>query len=103
MYVTLFNFIIDSYFYSIVPEDVSESVRRFVEALFITHAETKLNTSGRLLHLNDEPNQNMESNSSSSGQTTTTTTITYPMSLEMQAFDREEWCRDLFFPHHQRL
>jgi len=31
-----------------VPEDGSEELRRFVEALFITHAETKLNVFGRL-------------------------------------------------------
>ena len=79
----------------LVPDDVSEAVRRFVEALFITHGETKLNTSGRLLHLIDQDDQYNNSSANSCP-------ITYPMSLEAQAFDREEWCRDLTFPHQRR-
>ena len=33
----------------LVPEQGSDVLRRTVEALFITHAETKLNTTGRLV------------------------------------------------------
>ena len=32
----------------LVPEDCSELLQRFIEALLITHAETKLNTAGHL-------------------------------------------------------
>jgi hypothetical protein len=38
------------FFYLLVPDDCSHELRRFIEALFITHAETKLNTIGRLTH-----------------------------------------------------
>jgi hypothetical protein len=31
-----------------VPMDASEALRRTIEALFITHAETRLNTDGHL-------------------------------------------------------
>ncbi|CAF4755452.1 unnamed protein product, partial [Rotaria sp. Silwood2] len=33
------------------PENASNGLRRFIESLFITHAQTKLNTLG---HLDDE-------------------------------------------------
>jgi hypothetical protein len=36
------------YFSSLVPSNTSEVLRRFIEALFITHANTKLNTTGHL-------------------------------------------------------
>ena len=34
----------------LVPFDCSRCLRKFIEALFITHAETKLNLIGRLTH-----------------------------------------------------
>ena len=34
--------------YVIVPDECSHELRQFIEALFITHAETQLNTIGRL-------------------------------------------------------
>jgi hypothetical protein len=73
-----------TYLFFSVPIDASDAVRRFVEALFITHTETKLNTSGRLLHCQNEDE----------------TTI-YPVSMEARVIDRDEWCRNLVFPHHQ--
>jgi hypothetical protein len=38
-----------------VPDDCSYELRQFIEALFITHAETKLNTFGRLTHKGSWP------------------------------------------------
>jgi hypothetical protein len=35
-------------YYHLVPNNTSNALRRFIEALFITHAETKLNTLGHL-------------------------------------------------------
>ncbi len=34
----------------LVPDECSHELRRFIETLFITHAETKLNIIGRLTH-----------------------------------------------------
>jgi hypothetical protein len=34
----------------LVPDECSDLLRRFVEALLSTHAETKLNTAGHLAH-----------------------------------------------------
>jgi len=58
--------------------DASEPVRRFVEALFITHTEAKLNRFGRLLHEDEDNNDNI-----------------HPISLEARIFDRGEWCRNI--------
>jgi hypothetical protein len=62
----------------LVPLDVSDMVRRFVEALFITHTETKLNTFGRLLHISEEPYEDDE-----------------------QFLARGVWCRNVVFNHPQ--
>jgi hypothetical protein len=40
----------------VVPVDASDIVRRFVESLFITHTETKLNTLIQLLGHQDNDN-----------------------------------------------
>lgn len=93
----LFSFVINFYHsISLVPEDASEAVRRFVEALFITHAETNLNTSGRLvIPVNDDSNRKDD-------PFAIATTLTTPsLLLELQLLDREEWCLDLIFPHHR--
>jgi hypothetical protein len=37
--------------FHLVPQETSSTLRRFIETLFITHAQTKLNTFG---HLDDE-------------------------------------------------
>ena len=37
-------------FLYLVPENCSHELRRFIEALFITHAETHMNTIGRITH-----------------------------------------------------
>ena len=37
-------------FYHLVPEECSHELRRFIEALFITHAETRLNIESPLTH-----------------------------------------------------
>ncbi|CAF3873588.1 unnamed protein product [Rotaria sp. Silwood1] len=50
-YINSPNYCLDLYHAAIVailPEHASAALRRFVEALFITHAETKLNTIGHL-------------------------------------------------------
>ena len=39
------------YLYYLVPDKASNALRRFIEALFITHTQTKLNTLG---HLDDD-------------------------------------------------
>jgi hypothetical protein len=60
----------------LVPEDCSDRFYRIIEALFITHAQTKLNTLG---HLDGMPVENK------------------PVGLsrtEIMA-DRGEWCRDV--------
>jgi len=38
------------YAFFLVPENCSHELRQFIEALFITHTETKMNTTGRLTH-----------------------------------------------------
>jgi len=70
---SIFNYLILLIFY-VVPLDVSRAVRQFIEALFITHAETKLNTSGRLLHQNDGDDS---------------------ISSQARVMDRGVWCRNL--------
>ena len=72
----------ESFLHCLVPTDASVAVRRFVEALFITHAETKLNTSGQLLH---EEHDDTDDNSGN----------VYPMSAEGRIRDRGEWCRTI--------
>lgn len=62
-------------------------VRRFVEALFITHTEAKLNTFGHLLP-RDDANQGND-------QPTDRTL------LEVQMADRGEWYRNIVFPYYQ--
>jgi hypothetical protein len=70
--------------YCIVPHDASHTVRRFVESLFITHTEAKLNTSGHLLQQQDESN---------------TSNYVHPMSYEAKIIDRGNWCHNLVFRH----
>jgi hypothetical protein len=65
-------------FVRLVPLDASDVVRRFVEALFITHTATKLNTFGRLLHISEEPYEDDE-----------------------QYLNRGAWCRNVVFNHPQ--
>ena len=82
----------------LVPENASETVRRFVESLFITHTEAKLNTSGRLVESFTENDA-------------VRTDIPYDLAIgcspksdiaiEIELMDREEWCMDLIFPHHR--
>lgn len=52
----------------LVPEQCSAPFQRIIEALFITHAETRLNTIGHLDGTNDPTNTML---------------------------DRGDWCRDL--------
>ncbi|CAF1297292.1 unnamed protein product, partial [Adineta steineri] len=59
-------------------------VRRFVESLFITHTETRLNTAGRLLR-NDDDNENENE---------------YPLSIEAQIRNRGDWCRNIVLHHY---
>jgi hypothetical protein len=49
IFVLFFFFVVAS----VVPDDCSYELRRFIEALFITHAETKMNTIGRLTQKKD--------------------------------------------------
>jgi hypothetical protein len=63
-------------------------VRRFVEALFITHTETKLNTSGQLLNQNNNDDDANNNNNNNHGNINS-------ISSEAQIKDRQEWCRDL--------
>ncbi|CAF1426396.1 unnamed protein product [Adineta steineri] len=52
---TLFNKELDLYnakIIAVLPEDASPVLRRVIEALFITHAETKLNSTGHLVSRN---------------------------------------------------
>ena len=74
-------------YHSIVPTDISEVVRRFVEALFITHTESKLNTFGHLLAHDDDGHENDPP-----------TDRTLP---EVQMADRGEWCRNIVFSYYQ--
>ena len=70
-----------------MPIDVSEVVRRFVEALFVTHTEAKLNTFGHLLSRDDDAHGDG---------------IPTDRSLpEVQMADRGEWCRHIVFPYYQ--
>ena len=96
MLVILFSNIYFDHFISLVPEDASEPVRRFVEALFIIHTETKLNTSGRLVGAlnNDSDQQNDLYNIAASSPM-------LPLSIDAQILDREEWCLDLMSPRHR--
>ena len=75
-YTTYFSFIL-------VPDDATKTVRQFVESLFITHAETRLNTSGRLV-CDDDTNNNNNVNIHH-----------IHMNREAWIIDRGEWCRDV--------
>ncbi|CAF2085486.1 unnamed protein product [Rotaria magnacalcarata] len=57
---------------AVLPNNASDALRRFVEALFITHAETKLNTIGHLDQLSTSRNTD-----------------------QIASIDCNEWCRDL--------
>jgi hypothetical protein len=63
-----------------VPQDCSGPLQYIVEALFITHAETKLNTMGHL----DVSVTNSNNNSSP-----------HAMTRERIIADRGHWCRNL--------
>ena len=76
-------------FYRLVPVDASEAARRFVESLFITHTEAKLNTLGRLL---DEGNDGDDDDSNRN---------ILAMSTEARIRDRGEWCRNMIFRRDQ--
>ena len=52
----------------IVPAGCSDLLRRFVEALLITHAETKLNTADHLAHYDKDYQRIISRNSSAHGQ-----------------------------------
>jgi hypothetical protein len=70
---------------TLVPNDASETVRKFVESLFITHAETKLNTFGQLLQNNEETDDDNNSDRCT-------------ISPEARIInDRGEWCRNIVF------
>ncbi|CAF4870689.1 unnamed protein product, partial [Rotaria socialis] len=57
---------------AVLPNNASDALRRFVEALFITHAETKLNTIGHLDQLSTSRNTD-----------------------QIASIDCNEWCRNL--------
>lgn len=83
-----------SFFYCfcvVVPLDVSDVVRRFIESLFITHTEAKLNTSGQLLRADDETTTNNDQDNETIDRT----------SSEPLLKDRGEWCRNIVFRHYQ--
>jgi hypothetical protein len=66
----------------LVPVDAVDIVRKFVEALFITHTETNLNTVGRLFDDRDASDDSDPLNNS-------------PLSIEEQLQDRGDWCRNV--------
>ncbi|CAF1444491.1 unnamed protein product [Adineta steineri] len=66
---------------AVLPPNISVTVRRFIEALFITHTEAKLNTFGRLCDENDDNNNK---NNAMNHNT---------------ILGRGEWCRGIVFPH----
>jgi len=75
-------------------------VRRFVESLFITHTEAKLNTSGRLVprvYDSDEIDRMNIRYDLAKGCSPTSQIV-----IDIQLEDREEWCLDLIFPHHRK-
>ncbi|CAF4128179.1 unnamed protein product [Adineta steineri] len=80
--VNLFNVAI----IAVLPLNVSEVVRRFIEALFITHTEAKLNTFGRLCHDNDDDDNNNNNNEKNYVNSNT-------------ILGRGYWCRNIVFPH----
>lgn len=86
---------------AVVPEDCSETVRRFVEALFITHTQPKLNTSGRLVtdllnsHTDNRDRIDIPYHLAEGCSPTSN------IAIEIQQMDRDEWCLDLIFPHHR--
>lgn len=63
--------------------DASEALRRFVEALFITHTEAKLNTSGQILRNQTNEDEVNDGN------------MIDLRSNEAQTQDRGIWCRNL--------
>ena len=63
--------------------DASEALRRFVEALFITHTEARLNTSGQILR--DQSNDDELNDGDNTDR----------VSTETRSQDRGEWCRNL--------
>ena len=67
----------------LVPIDASDAVRRFVETLFITHTEAKLNTCGRLLQEDDDDDNNDNN--------------TPVMLSNGYLIDRGEWCRNIAY------
>jgi hypothetical protein len=58
-------------------------LRRFVEALFITHTEARLNTSGQILR--DQSNDDEVNDGDNPDR----------VSTEARTQDRGEWCRNL--------
>jgi hypothetical protein len=56
--LNFFRYCCFCYSVTIVPETGSTVLRQIVEALFITHAETELNSSGRLVGNNNNANKN---------------------------------------------
>lgn len=84
---------------AVLPEDCSETVRRFIETLFITHTEAKLNTSGRLVtDLNNDDRDRIDIPYHLAEGCSPTSDI----AIEIQLMDRDEWCLDLIFPHHRQ-
>lgn len=71
----------------LVPLDASDAVRRFVEALFITHCQTNLNTSGHLIPFEQNNNDTVSASQTLSVE-------------EAKRFERGEWCCSLFQRFH---
>ena len=63
--------------------DALDALRRFVEALFITHTEARLNTSGQILR--DQSNDDEVNDGDNTDR----------VSTETRSQDRGEWCRNL--------
>ena len=63
--------------------DATEALRRFVEALFITHTEAKLNTSGQILR--DQTNEDEVNDGN----------VVDLRPQETHTQDRGIWCRNL--------
>ncbi|CAF1164515.1 unnamed protein product [Adineta ricciae] len=82
------NNLFNSTIIAVLPTDAVDIVRRFVEALFITHTEANLNIAGRLFN-------NRQTSDAYKLTTNLSSHAEIQMSMEEQIEDRGNWCHNL--------
>ena len=79
----------------LVPNNASDALRRFIEALFITHAQTKLNTDGHLDQLLFPDHDDSVTMNPNTSTTAASSSLIDEQQQQMDKGEEEVWCKNL--------